>query len=78
MEWNIDPNGCLIQFRNVDIKYDTGKKEIIFLSTTPYFVVPSSGSQKEARGSHGPPEGQIALITKIIDYCLFNPTVEGA
>ena len=28
----------------IDTKNDTGKKELIFLSTTPYFVVPSSGS----------------------------------
>ena len=41
----------------------------------------SSWSKKEARGSHAPPpeEGKSKLLsegTKIIDYCLFTPTVE--
>ena len=52
------------------------------------FGTVSSGSKKETRWSHGPPLREEKAINKvhklllecarIIDYCLFNPTVEGA
>ena len=50
-------------------------------------LIVSNGSKKETRGSHGPLSEEKAIYkahklllegTKIIDYCLFNPTVENA